>query len=382
MNKIENKLVPELRFPEFINDEEWEQDKFENLITIITPPKKLNSSKYLAEGKFPIIDQSQKYYCGRTNDENAVISNGLPLIIFGDHTCIVKIATEPFAQGADGIKIIKTKDKINSIFLSQYLQYNPVKQEEYKRHFSILKNKIVHFPNKRTNEQQKIADCLSSLDDVISSHNNKLENLKNHKKGLLQSLFPQEREAVPKFRFPEYRNKEDWKEKTIEQIAKVTTGNRDTQNKIDNGTYPFFVRSQTVERINSFSYDGEAILTSGDGVGVGKNFHYINGRFDFHQRVYCIYDFNEEVFGQFIFMYFSQHFYDRVMKMNAKNSVDSVRMAMITEMPISLPSKDEQQKIAECLLEIDNLITAQTNKIGQLKEHKKGLMQRLFPQIT
>ncbi|WP_230988171.1 hypothetical protein [Bathymodiolus japonicus methanotrophic gill symbiont] len=72
-------------------------------------------------------------------------------------------------------------------------------------------------------------------------------------------------------------------------MADITTGNKDTQNKVNGGVYLFFVRSQTVGKINSFSYDGEAILTSGDGVGVGKNFHYINGRFDYHQRVYCIF---------------------------------------------------------------------------------------------
>ena len=198
----------------------------------------------------------------------------------------------------------------------------------------------------------------------------------------MQNLFPQEGEKVPKYRFKEFEKDGEWVETTIEQVAKVTTGNKDTQNKVENGKYPFFVRSQTVERINSYSFDGEAILTSGDGVGVGKNFHYINGKFDFHQRVYCIYDFLNDVCGEFVFMFFSQHFNERVMKMSAKNSVDSVRMAMITEMPICLPSKNEQQKIASCLSSLDALITAQAEKIEQLKLHKKGLMQGLFPKIN
>jgi type I restriction enzyme S subunit len=231
------------------------------------------------------------------------------------------------------------------------------------------------------NEQQKIASCLSSLDELIEAHSQKLDTLKDHKKGLMQNLFPQEGETVPKYRFPEFVNDGDWVKKTIEQVAQVTTGNKDTQNKVNNGLYPFFVRSQTVERINSYSYDGEAILTSGDGVGVGKNFHYIDGKFDFHQRVYSIYNFSKEVCGKFVYMFFSQHFDERVMRMSAKNSVDSVRMAMITEMPISLPSKEEQKKIADCLSSLDALITGQTEKIEQLKLHKKGLMQGLFPKV-
>lgn len=79
--------------------------------------------------------------------------------------------------------------------------------------------------------------------------------------------------GVPKLRFKEFNK--DWEVHLLGNLADVTTGDKDTQDKVDNGVYPFFVRSQTIERINSYKLDGEAILTSGDGVGVGKNFHYI-----------------------------------------------------------------------------------------------------------
>jgi type I restriction enzyme S subunit len=184
---------------------------------------------------------------------------------------------------------------------------------------------------------------------------------------------------VPKLRFPEFRDAGTWGGRIVSQLAKVTTGAKDTQNKVEGGRYPFYVRSQTVENIDSYSYEGEAVLTSGDGVGVGKNFHYIKGKFDFHQRVYCIYDFDEGVSGLFFYLYFSEHFGKRVMRMSAKNSVDSVRMAMITEMPVTMPSLSEQQKIAECLSSVDELIAAQARKLDAIKTHKKGLMQQLFP---
>ena len=181
----------------------------------------------------------------------------------------------------------------------------------------------------------------------------------------------------PELRFPEFEG--EWDVTKIQDIAKVTTGNKDTQDKIDNGKYPFFVRSQTIENINSFSFDGEAILTSGDGVGVGKIYHYIIGKFDFHQRVYCLYDFDDDVAGKFAFFYFSEHFYRRVMQLSAKNSVDSVRRAMITEMPFYKPSLQEQQKIAATLTSLDTLIAAENEKLEALKAHKKGLLQQLFP---
>ena len=116
---------------------------------------------------------------------------------------------------------------------------------------------------------------------------------------------------APQLRFKEFSDK--WQVKNLEELSEVTTGNKDTQNKLDDGEFPFFVRSQTVEKINSYTYDGEAVLTSGDGVGVGKNFHYINGKFDYHQRVYCIFNFKSQVSGKYIFYYFSEKFNKRVM---------------------------------------------------------------------
>lgn len=96
---------------------------------------------------------------------------------------------------------------------------------------------------------------------------------------------------------------EDWNLDYIENIAHITTGSKNTQDRIQDGQYPFFVRSQTVERINSYSFDGEAVLTAGDGVGTGKVFHYIDGRFDAHQRVYRISNFRNGTNGFYFFLY-------------------------------------------------------------------------------
>jgi type I restriction enzyme S subunit len=117
----------------------------------------------------------------------------------------------------------------------------------------------------------------------------------------------------------------DWDIRNIGEVVSITTGSRNTQDKIEDGDFPFFVRSQTIERINSYSYDGEAVLTAGDGVGTGKVFHYLIGKFDIHQRVYMMSEFSENLNGYYFFLYFSRNFYDRMMQMTAKSSVDSVR---------------------------------------------------------
>ena len=154
-------------------------------------------------------------------------------------------------------------------------------------------------------------------------------------------------------------------------VCDINTGNKNTQDRIEDGLYPFFVRSNTVEKINSFSYDGEAILTSGDGVGVGKNFHYVNGKFDFHQRVYCLCKFKKEYLGLYIYFVFSEQFYNRAIKLSAKNSVDSVRMDMISSMEIDFPSIPEQTKIANFLSAIYEKINYCSTQIEKTALWKK-----------
>ena len=175
-------------------------------------------------------------------------------------------------------------------------------------------------------------------------------------------------------RFPEFEGK--WEEKDFEQICTITTGNKNTQDKEDDGCYPFYVRSETIEKINSYSFDGEAILTAGDGVGVGKIFHYINGKVGVHQRVYILSNF--KCFGKYAYYYFASRFYDRVKRMSAKNSVDSVRRDMIAQMPISLPGFDEQNIIARFLTLLDERITTQNKIIEDLKLLKSTISEKLF----
>ena len=171
----------------------------------------------------------------------------------------------------------------------------------------------------------------------------------------------------------------DWDVDIIENVAQVTTRERNTQDKIEDGSYPFFVRSQTIERINSYSYDGEAVLTAGDGVGTGKIFHYINGKFEAHQRVYRIYNFSNRVNGYLFYLYFSENFFNRIMQMTAKSSVDSVRKDMITRMSIPFPTnQDEQQSIVSAFKDIDELIIGLKKIIKKKLYIKQSIMQKLL----
>ena len=170
----------------------------------------------------------------------------------------------------------------------------------------------------------------------------------------------------------------DWEIDSIGRVLSITTGDKNTQDKVGDGQYPFFVRSQTIERINSYSFDGEAVLTAGDGVGTGKIFHYINGKFDYHQRVYLMHNFCNRLDGYYFYIYFSNNFYDRIMSMTAKSSVDSVRREMIADMKIVMPPIDEQIEISKALTDMDKDIEALEQRLNKTQQLKQGMMQELL----
>lgn len=172
---------------------------------------------------------------------------------------------------------------------------------------------------------------------------------------------------------------EDWEQRKVNEICSISTGKSNTQDKIDDGKYPFYVRSPIIERSNRYLYDEEAVLTVGDGVGTGKVFHYVNGKYDIHQRVYRLFDFSDDIDAKFFYHWFSENFYNRVMYMTAKTSVDSVRLEMIADMEITAPSYDEQKKISSYLDNFDNLITLHQRKYDKLVNVKKSMLEKMFP---
>ena len=169
----------------------------------------------------------------------------------------------------------------------------------------------------------------------------------------------------------------NWKFDIITNIADITTGCRDTQDNKVNGRFPFFVRSPIVERIDVADFDCEAVLTAGDGVGTGKVFHYINGKFAAHQRVYVMSNF-KHVDGRYFYYYFSNNFGKEVEKYTAKSSVDSVRRDMIAEMEFPYPPLPEQKEIVKALLDFDEHIDNLTELIEKKKAVRDGALEDLI----
>ena len=222
-------------------------------------------------------------------------------------------------------------------------------------------------------EQEKIVDFLNIVCRKINNQQAIVESLEKQKKGLMQKIFSQE------LRFKDDDGKEfpDWEEKLIKEVCSISTGKSNTQDKVDDGVYPFYVRSSVVEKSDKYLYDEEAVLTVGDGVGTGKIYHYVNGKYDLHQRVYRMYDF-VGVSAKYFYFYFSSHFYDRVSKMSAKNSIDSVRLNMIADMRISVPCMGEQTKIVEVLTGVERQLNISKEVLEHWRQIKKGLLQQMF----
>nr|WP_309596990.1 restriction endonuclease subunit S [Moraxella osloensis] len=384
-------IAPKLRFSEF--KDEWFETTLNNLSNKIgdglhaTPKYDENgeipfiNGNNLINGKIVINESTKLINSDEFKKYNQKFSNNsIFLSINGTIGNIAFYNSESILLGKS-VCFIDLSESSNKNLIYYILQ-SPVLISKFEKELTgttiknlslaTVRNTKFLLPNLK--EQTKIAEFLSAVDDKISQLSRQLELLNQYKKGVMQKIFSQE----IRFKNDNGEDFEEWENSFIGNECKITTGNKDTQNKIDDGIYPFFVRSQTVERINSYSMDCEAILTSGDGVGVGKNYHYINGKFDFHQRVYCLYDFSERLNGKYLFIYFSQFFFDRVKRLSAKNSVDSVRMDMISKMEIKLPSTPEQEKIAEFLTAIDERIDHTTAQLIHTKQWKKGLLQQMF----
>ena len=170
---------------------------------------------------------------------------------------------------------------------------------------------------------------------------------------------------------------ESWGVLATARVTDLTTGDSDTQDSREDGKYPFFVRSQTIEAIDSYSFEGEGVLTSGDGAGVGKIFHHYIGKLEFHQRVYLFHNFRR-VTGRFFFYFLREHLHRVVLAGNAKSTVDSLRRPMLRMFPICLPSLREQETIVEFLdygtAKIDALIEKQQQLIALLGEKRQAVI--------
>jgi type I restriction enzyme, S subunit len=387
MKSEQGERRPRLRFPEFEDAGGWEEKQLDTLISTITPPKRIPTNEYLPAGKFPIIDQGQNDIAGWTNDQSALNMTSEPLIIFGDHTCALKLVNHPFAQGADGIKIIKGKDSIATEYPYHFLSLNPITSKEYKRHFSILRLKQIDYPRWESGEQTRIADCLSSLDSLIAAQTQKLNALRSHKRGLMQQLFPADGESVPRLRFPEFEGAGEWEEKKLSSFIQLVSGLHLLPDQYDKqGEVPYFTGPSdfTNETAGVSKWTGESANTANEkdtiitvkGSGVGEVWYLKIQSVALGRQLMAVRPRNTS--SGFVHQFLLTQ-RNRLEDLASGNLIPGLSRSDILGLEASFPTLPEQQRIADCLSSLDSLITCQSDKIAELKTFKRGLMQQLFP---
>lgn len=406
----ENKLVPKLRFPEFAEDEDWvvkplnKLGKLVNGLTYSPDDVKENGllvlrSSNIQNGEIVLDDNvyvrtdvkgvnlsepNDILICVRNGSKaligkNALIPMGMPLCTHGAFMTVFrsdksKFIFQLFQTTAYGKKVAGDLGAtINSINGSNFLKYE----------FVVPKN---------PEEQNKIADFLSSLDDVIKAERKKLNILQNHKKGLLQNLLPQAGETVPKFRFKEFEDSGEWEETTLTQVADYENGKAHEQDIADDGKFivvnsKFISQDGEVKKFTNTSFlpatKGDVLMVLSDipnGKAISKCFFVDeDNRYTVNQRICRITPRN--VNSKILYYLLNRNPYFLAFDDGVKQT--NLRKEDVLNCPLLIPEDPkEQEKIADTLSSVDDLINAQNQKLEALQLHKKGLLQGLFPSIN
>jgi type I restriction enzyme S subunit len=394
-NNMNKTNTPQIRFKGFT--EAWEQRKLGNCSDLLTGYP-FESKRFETKG-IPLVRgmNVKRGYLDMTNEvcEYWPDSKGLETFLLKAKDIIIQMDGALIGKSyaiiqkenipallVQRVTRVRSKNQ-DADFIYQSIQrgflsyIRKIKTETAVPHLSLedIREYPLSFP-KNEMENQQIGNFFNNFDNLITLHQRKCEMLQKTKKALLEKMFPQNGSAFPEVRFKGFT--EAWEQRKVGNICSISTGKSNTQDKVDDGIYPFYVRSPIVEHSNKYLYDEEAVLTVGDGVGTGKVFHYVNGKYDLHQRVYRMFGFSEDVSAKFFYDWFSEHFYKRVMAMTAKTSVDSVRYEMIADMDIQLPSLPEQKAIADFFFSLDNLITLHQRELEKLQKLKSACLQKMF----
>lgn len=394
-------LIPEKRFPEF--NKEWNLKELEQCLDYLQPtPYLVESTDYKDEYDTPVLTAGKSFILGYTNEKEGIFQGNLPVIIFDDFTTATQFVDFPFKTKSSAMKILLSKNGNDIKFVYEAIQMINYEVGVHQRHWISIFSKL-KIPTPSPQEQQKIASCLSSLDEVIAAHSQKLELLQDHKKGLLQNLFPQEGEKVPKVRFKEFEQDGAWVEKKLGELLDFKNGINASKEQYGSGIK--FINVLDILNNQFIMYDNIIGKVDVDEEVVEKN-SVTYGDILFQRssetqeevgtaNVYLDKE-RRATFGGFVIRGKRIGDYDP-MFLNALLKTSEVRKSIFTKAGgstrfnvgqetlsstiIYLPSLPEQQKIATCLSAVDELITAQQEKIAQLQQHKKGLMQGLFPKM-
>lgn len=422
-------LVPKLRFPEFRGAEGWKPEPMGEVYSFKANNSlardKLNyvagSVKNIHYGdihtKFsthfditkelvPFINKSEE---GIVRDESLCAEGDMifadaseDMADIGKSIEIVSLNGERVVSGLHTILARRIGDRIalgfgGHLFKSKWVRRQIQKEAQGAKVLGISANRMrslrLPLPTDPA-EQQKIAECLSSVDEVIAAQARNVDALKTHKKGLMQQLFPREGETQPCLRFPEFQKDGEWVEKPLREIVEVASGQVDPKN-------PPYCDFAQIGSENIESNNGKVVnVKSAREKGV------ISGNYVFDERdvlyskirpalnkvaapefkgicsadIYPIRPANGGLLRSYLlFLLLSERFLEYAIRNSERGKIPKINRDALLTYAAMIPSPVEQHRIASCLSSLDALITAETRKLEALKRHKRGLMQQLFP---
>ncbi len=439
-------MIPELRFPEFMNEENWEEKTvgqvYEFMVTNSFSREYLNyqtgSIKNIHYGDihtkfntlFDILREkvpylSEEIEINRIKEDSYCIEGDIvfadaseDLHDIGKSIEIVNLNNEKLVSGLHTL-LARQKERRLSIGFGGYLFKSDSIRRQIQREsqgskvLGLSKTRIsnvkISYP-RNTIEQQKITSCLSFLDELITAHSQKLELLKWHKKVLMQNLFPQEGENVPNYRFSEFADDGEWRLRSLGEVSTYFKGFAfESKNYTSKGrriirvsdmgfdyikkdTNSIFIDEGMAENYSKWKLKKDDLIITTVGSKppvydslVGRTI-VVKAEDEnslLNQNAVCIRA-NGIIEQRFLNLLFKRpdyiSFIVSIIRGNANQG--SITLEDLFKYKFLQPLPKEQQKIASCFSYLEELITAQSEKIAHLKLHKKGLMQGLFPKMN
>lgn len=383
---MSNDTQPEIRFPGFTDD--WEQRKLGDFVVDYV-------EKTSVQNQFPMLTSSQQkgivlqedYFANRqVTTENNIGYFVLPRGYFtfrsrSDNDVFVFNRNDIIDRGIISYfyPVFTLKSADSDFFLRRInngiQRQLSIQAEGTGQHVLSLKkfkNIVAMFPSEE--EQQKIGTFFKQLDDTIALHQRKLDLLKETKKGFLQKMFPENGAKVPEIRFPGFT--EDWEERKLGDITKISTGKLDANAMVENGKYDFYTSGIKKYRIDVAAFEGPSITIAGNGATVGY-MHLADNKFNAYQRTYVLQEFLVD--RSFIFSEIGNKLPKKIKQEARTGNIPYIVMDMLTELKLSIPQNNsEQQKIGSFFKQLDDTIALHQRKLDLLKETKKGFLQKMF----
>lgn len=331
-------------------------------------PAKIKRDEYQGSGKYPVVDQGENLIAGFIDDERKLYQGDLPVVIFGDHTRVLKYVDFPFAFGADGIKILKPKGFLSAKFFYYEILLKPVQNLGYKRHFSLLKNQNIPLPPLKIQKQ-----IVERLDKIVAAQKLNDELIQKTDE-LFQSLLHKELNPAGK----------DWDVKKLGEIAETSSGGtplKEMAEFYENGTIPWlrsgevsqgliykselFINEKGLENSSAKTFPIDTVLVAMYGATAGQ-VGLLKFAASTNQAICGILP-NDKFVPEYLY-YFLKTQTNRLIQISTGGAQPNISQQIIRNIKVPLPDLKIQKQIAAKLSAVQNYKTQLLAQKSKLKE--------------